>query len=463
MYKVKYLLIFLITLLLSMSSYSQDAFDDIIQEIIPKTKLSNTQLTHLKKELRIQKMLIEGIKEIELSGGVFKDINRSTNTIHDLLHSTIGAKSKSIAQEVGEQTLDTVRKGISKQAIKDVLLKTRDFAYNFGNNKKVFMTSVARRFGFDVGLVYIASLQVDLTFPLIMMASGQPQYGLLLATPVSSIATGSYAAVKSAIKFRQVVKAFGGVKKTIKHFDIFKKMKKFFNQKILLNYDLIDLNLFGKTVVFTVEKQNLLTKSLSKMGWNKNLNYKNLLRVMEENKLMPKVLDVVKRSDRPSQVKLIRLLNKIESTRNPEVLSILKNNFGKYINEIEGLQDFTNHRRWVVELAQSDTFDKFIAKLAHMPDDFPPKAFDKIWRNYILVESSKNITPYMSRSNLKAFDNLFNKYTKEFRAEITDSIDYKFSRDLKQKFSDYIYNSLQGVGICNQLFRKKQPGIKPFL
>jgi hypothetical protein len=199
------------------------------------------------------------------------------------------------------------------------------------------------------------------------------------------------------------------------------------------------------------------------MGLNKNLNYKNLLRVMEENKLMPKVLDVVKRSDRPSQVKLIRLLNKIESTRNPEVLSILKNNFGKYINEIEGLQDFTNHRRWVVELAQSDTFDKFIAKLALMPDDFPPKAFDKIWRNYILVESSKNITPYMSRSNLKAFDNLFNKYTKEFRGEIAGSIDYKFSRNLKRKFSDYIYNSLQGVGICNQLFRKKRPGIKPFL
>jgi hypothetical protein len=451
------------TLLLSMSAYTQDAFDDIIEEIIPKSKLSNTQLTHLKQELRIQKMLIEGVKEIEISGGVFKNIDRSTNTLHDLLNSTIGAKSKSIVQEVGDQTLDTVRKGISKKAIKDVLIKTRDFTYSFGKNKKVFMSSIARRFGFDVGLVYLTSLQVDLTFPLIMMASGQPQYGILLAIPVSSISTVSYAAIKSAIKFRQVVKAFGGLKKTIKHFDIFKKVRKFFNTSLILKHDLIDLNLFGKTVVFTVEQQNLMSRTFSKMGWNKNLNYKNLVRVMEENNLLPRVLDVVKRSDRPAQVKLIRILNKIESTRNPEVLSILKNNFGKFINEVEGLQDFTNHRKWIVDLAQSDTFERFIEKLALMPDDIPPKAFDKIWRNYILVESSKNITPYMSKKNLDAFNNLFNRYTKEFRSEVASSIDYKFSGSLKRKFTDYIYNSLEVVGICNQLFRKKRPGIKPFL
>jgi hypothetical protein len=463
MYKVKYLLIFIITILMSLSAYSQDAFDDIIEEIIPKTKLSNVQLTHLKQELRIQKMLIEGVKEIELSGGVFKDINKSTNTLHDLLKSTIGAKSKGIVQEVGDQTLDTVKKGINKKAIKDILIKTRDYAYSFGNNKKIFMTSIARRFGFDVGLVYLTSLQVDLTFPMIMMASGQPQFGVLLAIPVSSAATGTYAAIKSAVKFRQVIKAFGGIKETINHFKIFNKMKSFFSRSILLKQDLIDINLFGKTVVFTVEKQNIISKTLSKMGWNKNLNFDNLVRVMEENNIMPSVLEKIKNSDRPSQVKLIRILNKIESTRNPEVLSILKNKFGKFINEIDGLQDFTKHRKWAIDLAQSDTFERFIEKLALMPDDFPPKAFDKIWRNYILIESSKNITPYMSKTNLKAFDNLFNKYTKEFRGDINNNIDYKFSSDLKRKFSDYIFNSLEGVGICSQLFRKKHSGIQPFL
>lgn len=463
MYKVKNLFIFIFLFLITLSSYSQDTFDDIIEEIIPKTKLSNDQLTHLRQELKIQKFLIEGIKEIELSGGMFKDINKSTNTVHNLLKQSIGAKSKSIAKEARDQTLDVVKQGISKNAIKEVLTKSRNFAYSFGKSKKVFMSSIARRFGFDVGLVYMLSLQVDLTFPMVMIASGQPQFGVLLATPVSSMATGTYAAVKSAIKFRQVVKAFGGIKNTINHFKILKTMKKFFNQHILLSHDLIDLNIMGKSVVFTVEHRNFLSKTLTRLGWNKNLNYENLLRVLEDNNLMPKLVEQVKRSNKLPEVKLIRLLNKIETVKNPQVMSILKNNFGRYINEIQGMQDFTKHRKWLIELAHTDDFEKFISKLATMPDDIPPKAFDKIWRKYVLVESSKNISGYMSKANLKAFNNLFDLYTKEFQPSVVNNLDQHFSLELKKKFSDYIFNSLSGVGACQQLFNKKSTGQIPFL
>lgn len=462
MFKAKFFFIFLIFLIFNAPVWGQDQFDDLIEEIIPRSKLTNDQLKHLRQELRIQKMLIEGVKQIELNGGKFVNIEKSTNTLQDLIYETIGAKTTSITGEVTGHMQDIVKDGINKNSLKQVLSKTKEFTHNFVQNKKVFMSSVARRFGFDVGLVYLASMQVDLTFPMIMIANGHPSYAVLLATPVSSITTASYAAIKSAIKYRQVVKSLGGLKNSLHHLNIFREMKKFFNEKILMNYDIIDMNIAGKNFALTIERQNLVSKVFSKLGWNKNLNYQNLISTLEENNFMSELVQKVKASDRPEQVKMIRLLNKIESMNDPTVMASLKDKFGKFINEIEGLPEFTPQRKWAIELAQATDFDQFMSKLAHLPDDFPPRVLDKVWRNYILIEASKNIAPSMSKSNYLAFRRLYDQYT-NIRGDLTNSIEYKLDGNMRTKFVDYIYDALSPVGMCNQLFKRKTQTNIPFL
>lgn len=451
----KYFLLLFILLFSWAPSYAQEHFDDIIEQIIPKTNLDNDQLLHLREELKVQKMFIEGVKEIEIKGGEFVNIEKSTNTIDDLLKSSIGAKSKSLNSEVAHQVQDVVKGAINREGIKTTLIKAKDMAYGFANNKKIMMTSIARRFGFDVGLVYVLTLQVDVTFPMIMIASGQPQFGALLATPVASMTTGTYAAVKSAIKFRQIIKMLGGTKKTIEHFKIFRSVKKFFGEHILLKHDLMDFKFAGKTFVMTVERQNLFSKVLGKMGINKQLNYQSLMNLLEEKQFMPKVLERLRRSDRPDQVKFLRLLNKVQSVGDEQVMEAIHKKFSKFVTEMNDIPDFSRQRNWAVKLAHSKNFDQFITRLGQMPDDIPPKVFDRMWRNYILQTSSKTIGPYFDKKTLKAFNKMYDSYDKTIRKDFMTSVDTKISAEVKKRMVNYLFDSLSGVGICGHIFKKK--------
>lgn len=451
----KFFLLLFISLILGAPSYAQEQFDDIIEDIIPKANLSNEQLKHLREELKVQKMFIQGVKEIEIRGGQFTNIEKSTNTIHDLLKNSIGAKSTSLGKEVVNQVEEVVKGAINKNGIKNTLIKMKEMAYGFSNNRKIMMTSVARRFGFDLGIVYLCSLQVDVTFPLVMIASGQPQFGVLLATPVSSIATGSFAAAKSAIKFRQVVKMLGGVGKTINHYKIFSEVKKFFNENIFLKHDLLDFNFNEKTFVISVERQTAMSKILGKFGINKQLNFQSLVALLEENNLMADTVEQLKRSSRPDEVKFLRLINKIQLTGDPKVLSTMQSKFGKFINEVTDLPDFSKQRNWAVKLAHSNSFEQFTTILAKMPDDIPPKVFDRMWRNYILPTASKTIGPFMDKDTLIAFRKLFEDYDKQFRGQFMTSLDTSIGPEIKNRFIDYLYDSLAGVGACGNLYRKK--------
>jgi len=199
------ILIFIFALL-QFSCFANEAFDDIIEEIIPKTKLTKDQLQVLKKEMGIQKIFIEGVKKIELRGGEFVDINRSRNTLQDLLVDSMNAKADNLPQDAKRKLKDIISEGFNKTTLNEILKGTKDKAFSFIKGKKVYMSSIVRRFGFDVGLVYLLSSQVDFTFPMYMIANGHPSYGVLLATPITSMTVGTYAAVKSAIKYRQVIK-----------------------------------------------------------------------------------------------------------------------------------------------------------------------------------------------------------------------------------------------------------------
>lgn len=451
----KYFLLLFILIFSWAPSYGQEQFDDIIEQIIPKTNLNNHQLLHLREELKVQKMFIEGVKDIEINGGKFVNIEKSTSTIEDLLRNSLGAKSTSVNSKVADQLEDVVNTAINKNGIKNTLNKARDMAYKFSKDKKVMLTSVARRFGFDVGIVYALTFQIDYTFPSIMIAAGQPQFAPLLVTPVSSVTTGSYAAIKSAVKFRQVVKMLGGTKKTIDYFKIFRSVKKYFGQHILINHDLLDFKFAGKSFVMTVERQNAMSKYLGKMGINKQLNYQSLMNLLENKKFMPEVLERLRRSNRPDQVKFLRLINKVQVSGDETIMSAIHQKFSKFVNEMEHIPDFSKQRNWAVKLAHSKNFEQFISHLSQMPDDIPPKVFDRMWRNYILQTSSKTIGPYFDKKTLVAFNKMYDNYDKVLRKDFMTSVDTKIGSETKKKIVNYLFDSLSGVGICGHIFKKK--------
>ena len=456
------ILIFMFALL-QFSCFANEAFDDIIEEIIPKTKLTKDQLQVLKKEMGIQKIFIEGVKKIELRGGEFVDINRSRNTLQDLLVDSMNAKADNLPQDAKRKLKDIISEGFNKTTLNEILKGTKDKAFSFIKGKKVYMSSIVRRFGFDVGLVYLLSSQVDFTFPMYMIANGHPSYGVLLATPITSMTVGTYAAVKSAIKYRQVIKGLGGLNIAKEHLNIFKKMKNYFGQNLFRKYDLFDIFVGKQTYALTVEKRNLMTKMMRKIGWKSGLNYENMITYMDDNNLMPDLVQKMKSSDLHPTSKLIRILAKIEQSNDEEVFHKVREKFGKYINEIKALPEFSTQRKWVMKIMDSKSFEHFIRLLGKMPNDIPPAIFDSIWRNKIILSSQKSIDGYMGKSEYQAFRKLSNNYNKELRGVLANSTGTQITTSQRTLFVDYIFDSLAGVGICQNLFKRKTDNFIPFL
>jgi len=102
-------------------------------------------------------MFIEGVKNIQISGGKILNIDKTVDNLHDLLVSSVGVNNTAITSEVKVQMQNLIKKGLNKSGLKSILTKSREFANNMVVSKKIMISSVARRFGFDVGLVYLAS------------------------------------------------------------------------------------------------------------------------------------------------------------------------------------------------------------------------------------------------------------------------------------------------------------------
>lgn len=457
--------IFIICLSLPLVSVAlaNDTFDDIIEEILPTNKLTKNQLINLKKEMSIQKLFIEGVQSIQIRGGQFVDIEKSTSTIHDLLINSISERSAQLGAEAQERAIEAVSDGYNRNTIKTVLRKTRDYAYNFAKGKKVFSGALIRRYGFDVGIVHFLAIQIDYTLPWFMMSRGHPEFGILLGLPISSSTTGLYVAAKSAIKYRQFVRRLGGFKKAIKHFNIEQKVRRFLGQEIFKSYNMFDIYSNGKTYAITVEKRNLINRTLQKLGWKKGLNYENLIRYMDENAILPKLVEKMTASNKSPTHKLLKLIHGISESSDKNGFHTIRKEFGKYINEINELPEFSKQRKWAMKLMDSRSMDSFIKTLARMPKDIPPSIFDKIWRQKILVGISKSIENYSSKSHYQAFRMLINDYDKNLRAEFTKSINTDFSTTQRKIFGDYIYKAMANFGICQQIFKVKSEKSIPFL
>lgn len=430
-----------------------DNLDDLIEEIVPKTSLSNDQLKHLREELKVQKIMIEEVQALKLKGVNISNLNSddSINKIQKMLIRSIEAKETTVTKEI----TDVIKKGMSLENYKTSMGKFKKYLTDAFVNKKTMGASLIRQYGMEVGLIYMTSLQIDVTLPLVMMSQGHLGYSILLATPVSSIVTGSYVAIKNAVKFRQITKSFGGLGKAFNHYKEFFKVKKFFNQNIFSKTDLIDINIKGQNFVLTTSRENILTKGLSKLGFNKRMNYTNVMKLLESNNLMEDFLYAIKATSKPEHVKLLRILNRVSLTQDEQVLSMLAENFSSDIQKIDKFNDFPKFKKWAIGISHSDSIESFMKKLPLMPTDVPPKVVDRFWRSYIIPTSSKNIKPFMSRSISKTFNKLISNYNKDLFGDFAQSLDVDMSPSMHKRFVDYIFDSMSGVGVCQTMFRKK--------
>jgi len=83
----------------------------------------------------------------------------------------------------------------------------------------------------------------------------------------------------------------------------------------------MDMNLLGKSVIFTVENQNMISSFMGKVGFNKKFNYANLISHLEKENKLINLVDHLKSSNRPTEVKVIRLLNKIQQSNDVNLIS----------------------------------------------------------------------------------------------------------------------------------------------
>lgn len=439
------------------TSFAQvaDQLDDIVEQIVPKGQVSNQQMKALRQKLKIQKTIIEGVKSIEMRGGEFVNLEKATSTIERLVVNSFGAEANALPKAIKDSVQKTVKDSVRKSAIQRMLVRLKSLIYGQVTDKKILLSSTARRFGFDVGLVYAITFQIDFTFPSIMVAMGHVEYLPLLFTPVSSTATASYTAIKSGVRMNQMIQNLGGLSAFAEKLETIKKIKNFFNTGLLPQHDIIDLEVAGRNYALTVERQGTLTKFKQMLGYNDRLNYKNLLALMEDHNFAPGFVDVVRRSERPAEVKFIRLLHRIELENNPEFMEVMKVRFGKYVNDINGIPDFSRVRSWTAKISNARSFQHFNKLMMEMPDEIPPSIFDKLWRKHILPGAAKNIGPYMDKSTYQAFRQMDNLYQNQLRGQMANSIDQTLDNGWKSKIADYFFKATTTVNGCEAIFYKR--------
>ena len=442
---------FIVILFISVNLFNFAIADDEYLEDVKLTyRLSGEELKQIKHDLEVQKLLIEGVKKLELQNVNINNIDNKTEKLKKLVLKSIDLKTKQLPIELQAKISDEM---ISSNTIRNIILKTKKFLLKMSEDKKIVGSSLMRRFGFEIGIVYYAVIQIDTTLPLIMIANGYPKWGILLALPLSTAFTVSYAAVKSSIKYLYMIKKLGGWENSKKHLQVFSQMKSFFNQNIIGNYSLFDIEFNNKQYVVSFEHKKLLGRTLQRVfGWNESLHYENLVQFMLDEDLLSQSVKRIDNAQISKSQKIIQLMLKIQNTPNKDVFLKIQNKFGTFIKEIPDLGEYDSLRTWVSKMSFVKNFDDFMINLSQMPQDIPPRVFDSLWRKHILLYASKSIEPFMGKRNYLAFRNLYNYYQKELRAKFMDSKALYLSDSEYKAFKYYIYRSLQPVGSCKYLF-----------
>ena len=450
-------LLFLFTLLLSFTGFSaySNELDEALADIDPQTKLSPDQIKALRQDLKIQKILIEGIKGIQIKGGNFTNAQEAASTVEDLIARSFKEKTSQLPSDVSDSVEKAISKSTDKNAIRKILEKSKDFFWGQAYGQKVMLASSARRWGFDVGMVYLLSMQVDVTFPSIMIALGHVEYTPLLVAPVSTVATGAYAGLKSAVKFKHLLKHLGGMKSMRAAMDVIKKTRQFFNDSILPRYDLIDVAVGDKNYVFTIEKQNFINKTMHRFGWSKGLELGQLSEFLDERDMLSPLLRQSLDSDLPDQLKLLKVLRQIELESDQKMVAALQERFGAFIHEMEGVPEFGNARQWVSKISSAASLDEFTRLMMSIPDEIPPRVFDALWRKHILPMASKSVGPYMDKSTYQAFRNFDENWLKGPRHAMSESLDTVLDDHWRQEISKFFFRSIPPAMGCSALFNHR--------
>ncbi|MCO4753151.1 MAG: hypothetical protein KC478_01650 [Bacteriovoracaceae bacterium] len=453
--KMGVLKLLLFTALFLNNLWAQDTLTKETLSAAKSVNLDSAQLAFLKNELAIQSIFIEGVKSIQIETGGSFNSTKAVSQMKTLLDKAMQLKTQSLPPKIQDAARSALDTGFNERAAKSVLSKTKEFFYKQKATHTVKLASVVRRFGFDVGLVYFLSLQVDLTFPSIMMALGHIEFAPLLAMPISSMATGGYAAVKAFSKTRQLTKNLGGKVNVKQRNMVFKMVEDFFRGKILPKYELININLADKNYTLSVERRSLLSRIKQKLGWNKHLNYQNLVTVMQEEDLVDKAAKTIINSDAADEIKLVKILNQFEMGTNDKALTVLKSRFGDYIHEMHDLPDFAQGKLWVGKISHAQSFEEFGKLMMVIPDDIPPRVFERLWREKIIPSAANSIGPFMNMNAFKTFNNFRDLWDKKMRRTLTESVDITLNSTLRASLGDFILEAMQPVNGCTMFYQKR--------
>lgn len=451
-------------LMFSWNVLAQNQVQEVLSEIIPHVDLPNAEFQVLQRDLKINSLIVESIKEIQLNGG---DILATDATVSNLRRTVImatDAKSVQIGQRLQTNVKEAIESAVKPQKLKGQIQKLIEFVTTDLQKKGVNVSNFTRRYGVQVGLYYLAAMQVDYTIPLILMATGNVKLGAaLFSTPFSSSTTALFASIRSATRYRHMIKKLG-FKASKHHYRIFRAVKKFFDRSYFGTDYLVDINVAGTRAVLTIEESNAVGKLMNKLGFKKSINYTNLVEFLEENNLYR---GFIRRSaTKNNQAKLasvVKILRKIELSGDVELITKLKQQFGKKVSFLEGIPELSHQKNWFIKVANSQSVDDVFRYMAKMPSDIAPRTFSKVWKGYVLPSLSNSFGNHTSLSTYRAFRNLYQLYDSQILPELIGNNSYRFEPELKQKINNYLYEGFYPLDSCGYIFSAPGKALPAFL
>jgi len=461
---MRYLIAILIYYCFSLSCFAQLTVDELVKELAPEIELSKAEMNILKQELKIQTLILESIKEMELDGVEFKNISKVQNSVEDLISTATRLKAFDLGYQLKEQTSHVVKETIQASKIEVKLSNLKKYVLNDLSIKKRAISSMTRRFGMEVGIFYLVAAQVDYTIPLILIGTGNVPLGAaLFSTPFSSASTSLFASLKQSIKKIHLLRQLGYTKFK-EHFQLTKKLKSYLNRNLFKTDYLHATTIRDTNYLLTLEDSNAFKRLLNRMGYMEDtLNFENLSKFLREEDVLVHKLNQIDGTGAPRLTKMLEIIKEIEETGNIDIMTKMQNKFGKSINLIKSVDMTTSHMRWFIKVANAKSFDDFFILLKKMPEDLPARAFGNAWRNYILPQATKSITDESAMGSYRAFRKLHDMYDKELKSLFIISKEEQFSGTIKNQFIDYLYTAMAPINSCAQVYKMKKGGVAPLL
>lgn len=456
-------------LFFSFNAFTQTSLPDVevnnlVQEIDPSFQLSKAEANILKQELKIQTLIIETVKEMELDGVEFKNLAKTEASISDLIDNSIKMKALDLGFRYQERTSNLIKDCLQDSNIQSKLKKIKKFILNDTAIRKNAMMATARRFGIEIGVFYLVAAQIDYTMPIILMASGNVSLGAALyATPFSSTSTSLFSAIRKLVKQRHLIKQLG-FSNFKERLNVLKSVRKFLGRNLFksdyLQHITINQNLYS----FTIEDTNKVKRLLAKLGYQDNaLNWENLSKFLTEQGKLIERIDELNQTSTPRLAKVLAVLKEIEDTSDLDLLHKMQMRFSTKVNQISSSIHSAQHLSWFVKLSNSPSFDDFFKHLKNFPDDLPARVFGKVWRDFTLGNLARTITEGGTTSTYQAFRKLHDQYDKELKHLFITDAQTTMSKELKNKFIDYIYNATAPVNSCGQIFKMSRGASAPLL